>query len=170
MSDPYTMEVRLCDDAGMVSKKPVDPPNAFDPELTYLKQLNNLRFRTHGMRGGRADPVTEPFACTGSAHQAGEHIRCTSPAHTAGAEARLLRSTLWSRPMPDSPSAKFESADEAHAYVQTDEFKRAFADAQRNVIRADERRRIVDALRHHGHAGEGIGFYEAADFIERRLS
>lgn len=65
---------------------------------------------------------------------------------------------------------QFKSADEARAYMETDEFKRRFADAQRDMIRADERRRIVDALRHHGHVGDGTALYEAADFIERRLS
>lgn len=81
----YTMEVRLCDDNGMVSDERVEPGapgTVFDPELTYLKLLNNLRAQTARLRGdGRFDPTTEPFPCTGSAHQAGEHIKCTSPAH-----------------------------------------------------------------------------------------
>lgn len=78
-TDPYTMEARLCDDNGMVSRERVEPPNVFNPDLTYLGQLNNLRARTYPR--GEHKPVTEPFHCTGSAHQAGEHVRCTSPAH-----------------------------------------------------------------------------------------
>ncbi len=76
MTDPYTMEARLCDDAGMVSDVPVEPDNPFDSELTYLKQLNNLRGHT-----GLPPYDGEPFRCTGSAHLAREHIRCTSLAH-----------------------------------------------------------------------------------------
>lgn len=73
------MTARLCDDAGRVSNERVDPPNLLDAELTYLKQLRNLQSRTPN-----ATRYTgEPFACTGSAHLAGEHIQCTSPAHTA---------------------------------------------------------------------------------------
>src|SRR4051812_46773360 len=64
------MEMRLCDDDGMVSETSIH-----DTCLDYLLQINNLR------RHGGYPPVTEPFACTGHAHLAGEHIRCTSPAH-----------------------------------------------------------------------------------------
>ena len=35
---------------------------------------------------------------------------------------------------------------------------------------AQERERIVTALRHHGHPGDSTAFYEAADFIEKRLT
>lgn len=79
--DPFTLEARLCDDDGMVSHERT-PPNAFDAELTYMKQLNNLRAVSgHGPYEG------EPFHCTGSAHLAHEHIRCTSPAHQQTTQA-----------------------------------------------------------------------------------
>jgi hypothetical protein len=73
--DPYTGEVRLCDDSGMVSRERKEPPNLFKPELTYLEGLNNMR-AVEGMA-----PVDEPFSCTGSAHLAHGHWRCTSPYH-----------------------------------------------------------------------------------------
>ena len=76
--DPFTMATRMCDDDGMVSATvATDMQGLANPELqrlTYLDKVNNMRRHT-GLR-----PV-EPFACTGSAHLAGEHIRCTSPAH-----------------------------------------------------------------------------------------
>lgn len=81
--DPFTMEVRLCDDNGMVSDERVEPGSpgtVFDPDLTYRKLLNNLRAR-NGSADTRKPYEGEPFACTGSAHAAGEHVRCTSPAH-----------------------------------------------------------------------------------------
>lgn len=75
-NDTYTLEARLCDDNGMVSHERT-PRNPVDPELTYIKQLNNLRSRTP-----EAAPYTgEPFLCTGSAHLAGMHIRCTNKVH-----------------------------------------------------------------------------------------
>lgn len=75
MSD--SVPIRLCDDAGWVSNERVAEPNPFDPELTYMRQLNNLRSRTP-----EAKPwVGDPFRCTGHAHLAGLHIMCTSPAH-----------------------------------------------------------------------------------------
>lgn len=73
-------EVRLCDAAGMVSREPVEPGShgtEFDPGLTYLGLLNNLRAHT-GL-----SPIAEPFHCTGSAHLAGMVFHCTSPAHEA---------------------------------------------------------------------------------------
>jgi hypothetical protein len=74
--DPYTTSRQLCDEDGIVSHKPVAEPNVFDADLTYYKQLNNLR------RHSGFEPYEgEPFTCTGSAHLAGEHIRCTSIAH-----------------------------------------------------------------------------------------
>lgn len=82
MGDPYTMEVRLCDDEGLVSNErvaPGSPGTILDPELTYLKLLNNLRGH-----GGHEPFDGSPFPCTGSAHLAGQHIRCTSPAHRQG--------------------------------------------------------------------------------------
>lgn len=81
--DSYTMELRLCDDAGLVSDKRVEPGTpgtTFDPDLTYVKLLNNLRAR-NGNPDARHPYDGEPFLCTGSGHLAGEHIRCTSPAH-----------------------------------------------------------------------------------------
>lgn len=76
------MRARLCDDDGMVSHEPVDPPNGFDAELTYIKQLNNLRLRSPHP-DARRPYRGEPFACTGHVHLAGEHIECTSPAHSS---------------------------------------------------------------------------------------
>jgi hypothetical protein len=75
----YTSEALLCDDAGLVSTErvaPGAPGTTFDPELTYLKLLNNLRAHT-----GLPPYEGEPFRCTGSAHLAGEHMRCTNPIH-----------------------------------------------------------------------------------------
>lgn len=77
--------VRLCDDRGMVSDTPVESGShgvEFNPGLTYLRLLNNLRAHT-GLK-----PVTEPFLCTGSAHLAGMVFHCTSPAHQRSAGAR----------------------------------------------------------------------------------
>lgn len=70
--------------------------------------------------------------------------------------------------MPDSE--KDASGDEIQAYLKTPLFRRRFRKAQNDMIRADERERIVKALRHHGHATDSTAFYEAADFIERRLN
>lgn len=76
MDDDFTMQRRLCDNYGVVSDVRIPgSPNLFDPELTYLRQINNLRAHSGH------PPVEAPFACTGSAHLAGEHIYCTSPAH-----------------------------------------------------------------------------------------
>lgn len=73
--DPYTIELRLCDDGGMVSHNfPGDPEHG-----SYLDRLNYLRAQT-GLRDEHL-PVKDPFACTGNAHLAGHHVRCTSPAH-----------------------------------------------------------------------------------------
>lgn len=74
--DPYTMELRLCDDEGMVSHE-VAPDRGTGQ--TYLQRINALRASTPP--AGEHKPVEEPFACTGSAHLASNHIRCTSPAH-----------------------------------------------------------------------------------------
>jgi hypothetical protein len=74
-----TMDLRLCDDAGMVAGK-------------YLDVLNRLR----GL-SGKQPYEGKPFPCTGSAHLAGEHIRCVSTAHLRPLDAlpedleRLLR-------------------------------------------------------------------------------
>lgn len=76
---PYTAEVRLCDDNGMVSDERVrggSPGTTLDPKLTYRQLLNNLRGHT-----GLAPYTGDPFTCTGSAHLAREHFRCTNPRH-----------------------------------------------------------------------------------------
>lgn len=84
MSDKYTMEMRMCDDDGMVSHTPIEEKrdiSLLDPKLTYLDRLNWLRNLTLRSQGEENDTIEEPFACTGHAHLAGEHIRCTSKAH-----------------------------------------------------------------------------------------
>lgn len=76
---PYTMQVQLCDHEGLVSDEPVapgSPGTVLDPQLTYRKLLDNLRAVT-----GLPPHVGLPFACTGSAHLAREHIQCTNPRH-----------------------------------------------------------------------------------------
>lgn len=75
LDDEYTMNMRLCDDLGMVSYEPVhdDLPTA---HTSYLDRLNGLRSMS-----GHSPYEGEPFACTGDAHLAHEHIRCTSSAH-----------------------------------------------------------------------------------------
>lgn len=54
--------------------------------------------------------------------------------------------------------------------MQTPEFRRQLRSAQNDMLREAERDRIVQALRHHGHATGSTAFYDAADFIVRRLS
>jgi hypothetical protein len=81
MTEP--IEIRLCDDNGLVSDEKVEPGSPgtiFDPELTYRKLLNNLRARNSDP-DARAPYTDEPFVCTGSAHLAGQVFRCTNPAH-----------------------------------------------------------------------------------------
>jgi hypothetical protein len=71
-------DLRMCDDKGMVSNRPVEPgsPGTDEtPGLTYLGLLNRLR-NTTGL-----PPAYESFQCTGSAHLAGTTFHCTSPAH-----------------------------------------------------------------------------------------
>lgn len=94
-TDPFTMDLRLCDDGGLVSHEPIDePPGPRGKSLdgSYLARLNRLRNLSRTARGDKPEFVTEPFTCTGDAHLAGEHFRCTSPAHK-------------STPMPDQPRA-----------------------------------------------------------------
>ena len=78
--DAFTLDIRLCDDAGMVSDARTEPGTeeygGVAPGLTYLARLNALR-----AMGGEEPYVGAPFGCTGHAHLAGHHIRCTSPAH-----------------------------------------------------------------------------------------
>lgn len=92
----FTAEVRLCDDAGMVSDAPVkagSPGTILDPELTYRKLLNNLRGHT-----GLPAYTGEPFPCTGTGHLAGEHFRCTNPIHTLRKEDdHLVRNPTFLR-------------------------------------------------------------------------
>lgn len=81
MTDPYTMDAQLCDDAGLISDAAVaagNPGTILDPQLTYRQLLNNLRART-----GLGPYTGEPFRCTGSAHLAREHVRCTNPIHVS---------------------------------------------------------------------------------------
>lgn len=85
---PYTMQIRMCDDDGMVSDEPAPP---YPLNLTWLQMFNNMR-RYLDLR---SEEVTEPFHCTGSAHLGGQHILCTSPAHERIA-AKAHRHTLWS--------------------------------------------------------------------------
>jgi hypothetical protein len=93
MTDPYTTEARLCDDNGMVSDEHVAagaPGTILDPELTYRRLLNNLRGHT-----GLPAWTGEPFACTGSAHLAREHIRCTNPIHVYLSPNTTTTMTAW---------------------------------------------------------------------------
>lgn len=76
MTAEYTVDMRLCDDDGMVSHQLRSDRTR--PQ-TYLEVLNMLRAHTKPF--GEHKPVQEPFPCTGSAHLAGYHLRCTSPAH-----------------------------------------------------------------------------------------
>lgn len=72
-----TTRIRLCDDAGMVSDRPVDRVLFSGGEgLTYRGLLNNLRSAS-----GLPPYEGEPFPCTGAAHLAGQVFHCTSPAH-----------------------------------------------------------------------------------------
>lgn len=81
--DPYTMEMRLCDDEGMVSDAPiVEDILVATSDRSYLERLNRLRNMTRAVRGDKPAFIEKPFRCTGDAHLIAEHIRCTSPAHT----------------------------------------------------------------------------------------
>jgi hypothetical protein len=77
--DPFTMELRLCDDEGIVGSTRIADGSS-PSGWTYLDRHNHLV--TRGILGAEA-PVKEPFYCTGSAHFACGHVRCTSPAHAA---------------------------------------------------------------------------------------
>lgn len=82
-SDPYTMEMRLCDDDGMVSHEAVIEPGRVSPspDESYLARLNRLRNMSRTAHGDKPEFIEESFTCTGNAHLAAQHIRCTSPAH-----------------------------------------------------------------------------------------
>jgi hypothetical protein len=77
------MDLRLCDDAGMVAGK-------------YLDVLNRLR----GL-SGKQPYEGKPFPCTGSAHLAGEHIRCVSTAHLRPLDALPERPDPVDEPLPE---------------------------------------------------------------------
>lgn len=82
LDDPYTMEMRLCDDDGMVSDAPiVEDILMATSDRSYLERLNRLINMGRGARGDKPRFIEKPFACTGDAHLIAEHIRCTSPAH-----------------------------------------------------------------------------------------
>lgn len=85
MDDSYTMETRLCDDRGMVSRERRADYAPGQCE-TYLDLVNMWSRWTRYARDPEAEvePIEEPYACTGHAHLIGEHIRCTSPAHGCG--------------------------------------------------------------------------------------
>lgn len=105
VSDEYTVAMRLCDDAGMVSHESVDEDRKTaalaDPKLTYLDRLNFLRNLTRIAQGSKPETIDEPFACTGHAHLAGEHIRCTSPAHAKTiSSVKLIDVSMVSDPLP----------------------------------------------------------------------
>lgn len=77
--DPYTMELPLCDDSGMVSDEQVP-----GTDFSYLARHRHLQGMTkRGQEYLKAHPEIgeKSWTCTGHAHLAGEHIRCTSPAH-----------------------------------------------------------------------------------------
>ena len=115
-SDSYTMELRLCDDDGMVSHvrvEPGSPGTLLSPDLTYLQLVNNLRARTGPI--GEHKRVTEPFVCTGSAHLAGEHIRCTSLSHGGEAALRWAREEVLADPGRSSVESSGMSAADLDA-------------------------------------------------------
>lgn len=82
--DPYTMELRLCDDEGMVSHERQDGHDGPGTGATYIETLNFLK-PVDGQYTG------EPFQCTGSAHLGGKHVRCTSPAHARADDVTVVR-------------------------------------------------------------------------------
>jgi hypothetical protein len=95
--DPYTLELRLCDDAGYISGEQVEdfavPPGG----ETYLQRLNRLK-----ALGGDRPWEGAPFPCTGHAHLAHQHIRCTSKAHAPGPDSQVVVTT---HPQPQTFAA-----------------------------------------------------------------
>lgn len=88
----YTADIRLCDDAGMVSDdrvEPGSPGTILDPDLTYRRLVNNLRGHT-----GLPAYTGPAFHCTGSAHLAREHFRCTNPIHAQTASPVYLATVV----------------------------------------------------------------------------
>lgn len=89
MSDTYTIEMRMCDDSGMVSHEYVESKDrsadeSFKSGETYLdRHIRLMKMTKQGREYLKAHPDIgeKPWGCTGRAHYAGEYIRCTSPAH-----------------------------------------------------------------------------------------
>ena len=92
------MALRLCDDDGYVSDERAAPQPASTLNLTYLDMHNNMRAHTRPM----LPPITEQFACTGSAHLGGEHIYCTSPAHAKDDEPSVGQEVWPVKLMPEA--------------------------------------------------------------------
>lgn len=77
------VEIRMCDDNGWVSHKPVNE-QVDTLDKSYLERHSRLAGPTLPSGDKRRGwPFTdgEGWQCTGHAHYAGLHIRCTSPAH-----------------------------------------------------------------------------------------
>lgn len=114
MSDPYTIELRLCDADGMVSHRPIqDESKTLDK--SYLDRLNRLRNETLIRQGNKPQTVTEPFICTGHAHLFGEHIRCTSPAHNVEMPSTVLYEVV---PTATDLAEQRQRADTARRLVE----------------------------------------------------
>lgn len=83
MTDPYDMDLRLCDDEGVVSHEAIsEERDTLDP--SYIER--HLRLQRMTDRGreylkSHPDSVKGGWCCTGHAHYAGLHIRCSSPFH-----------------------------------------------------------------------------------------
>lgn len=63
--DPYTMELRLCDDQGMVSHEPIRGEEIATADKSYLDRLNRLRSMSKrlgliGCRVAHDQPATSP--------------------------------------------------------------------------------------------------------------
>lgn len=83
VDDPYDMDLRLCDDAGLVSFEEVKD-DITSVSMSYMDRHLHLQGMTQrGREFLKAHPNLgdEPFYCTGHAHLAGLHIHCTSPWH-----------------------------------------------------------------------------------------
>lgn len=82
-TDPYDMDLRMCDDAGLVSDEPVVDGNTLD--RTYIERFLRLKRMTPAGRENlrlRPEQAEGGWCCTGHAHLAGLHIRCSSRAHS----------------------------------------------------------------------------------------
>lgn len=76
MSDAVTVELRLCDDDGMVSEE-IAPDGA--PE-SYIGRLNRLK-RDFASNWPETRYEGEPFSCSGSQTFPGVIVRCSNPSH-----------------------------------------------------------------------------------------